>query len=432
MLKRLNFLFELGVGEHLNTYEILRLKIVNRLAVLCMALNLVLISLNLVISNPIGILIDLAVLFLVLVPVLYLTHNQTYYLAIFIFILGYHLAAVVGSVQTILEGRINEVELLFIPGAIGLTILLRGRWQALFYALNMMALAGAKYLRWESFGMPIDDYYKLLAIIVICYAGIYFFITQFKTQLLTTLDSMEFLNNALLANELKLKESNKAKDRLFSVIAHDLRSPLDLIQGLLDPAGLTSLEKEEFIKHQTTIRSRIAVLQETMNNLLNWAKSQLGHLEANFTDVRVLMETKNIFDLFTEMITSKGITVQYQADSEFTARVDKDHFNVIMRNIIHNAIKFSPRNGRITLEVMEQGSSVKISVSDPGTGIDQKTKYKILNSQLVASDVGTDGERGSGIGLSFCYELVKKNQGELIISNVESGGARLEVLLPKA
>lgn len=397
-----------------------------------MVLNFILIALNLVIGNHFGVLIDLCALFFVIIPVLYLNKIRKYEASIFLFVFGYHLAAIIGCVQTIIEGRINEIELLLIPGAIGIAILLRGNWQVVIYLLNMVAMSVVKYMRWQDLDMPSGDFYKMQAIIALTYVGIYFFITQFKSQLMLALKHMKFLNDALSSNEKQLKESNNAKDRLFSIIAHDLRSPLDLIQGLLDPVMLENLEKEELIKHQTTIRSRIGVLQETMNNLLIWAKTQLGKIEVHAKEVSVVPSSRVIIDLFDEMIVSKGITVSYLGAKKIKAYVDVDHFNVIMRNIIHNAIKYTPANGTIELETRETGEFVHIKITDSGAGFDHEIKEKIMNSQLVKSGAGTAGEQGSGIGLSFCHELLAKNGGKMNLFNVKDGGACTEVVIPKS
>lgn len=432
MLKKLKELYTLGVHNGLNTYDLLKLQIVNRLTVLCIIVDPILIVINTIIGNHLGVAIDIITLVFVLIPVLYLNHRRLYLESRYLFVIGYHIAVFSGCWNNVVVGRVNEVELLLLPGAIGLMILLQGKGQILFYLTNMAALAWIKYMRWESLQFDPNGYYKLLAMIVITYIGIYYFIIQFKTQLMLALENSEFLNKALKTNEKELKESNKAKDRLFSIVAHDLRSPLDLVKGLLDPAVLVNLDKEELINYQTTIRSRIGMLQETMNNLLNWAQTQLGKLEVSPVNVSVIQESKAVVDLFNEMIDSKEIRFQYAGNREGMALVDKDHFTVIMRNIIHNAIKFTPKKGHIILEATQSPEGVSIAVIDSGSGIDHPTMNKILNCQLMESEAGTDGERGSGVGLSFCHELIKKNNGALGISGNSSGGTRFEVKLPVA
>ena len=432
MLNRLQDLYALGNGDHLNIYEALRLKIVNRLAVLCIVLDLMLMVLNLAIANYIGLVIDVVALFTILIPVLYLNYIQRYQWALYLFIAGYHLAVFLGSIQTLYEGRINEIELLLIPGAIGLSIVLSGRKKIILFLINFVGLAILKYMRWDMMDLPMNDYYKMLAMIVIIFAAIYFFISEFKYQLISSLKSTEFLNQALISHEKELEESNNAKDRLFSIIAHDLRSPLDLIQGLLDPTVLNQLEKEELIKYQTGIRSRIGALQETMSNLLNWAQSQLGKIEVKPIQVFVVQESQFIFDFFEEMITSKNISIEIQNDSIASAWLDKDHFNVIMRNIIHNAIKFTPTNGKITFTTFLEKDKIVIIITDTGVGMSDEAKIKILKNELVTPNQGTSGEKGSGVGLSFSYELVKKNKGELIIDTPAEGGTSISISFPVA
>ena len=158
MLNRLQDLYALGNGDHLNIYEALRLKIVNRLAVLCIVLDLMLMVLNLAIANYIGLVIDVVALFTILIPVLYLNYIQRYQWALYLFIAGYHLAVFLGSIQTLYEGRINEIELLLIPGAIGLSIVLSGRKKIILFLINFVGLAILKYMRWDMMDLPMNDY----------------------------------------------------------------------------------------------------------------------------------------------------------------------------------------------------------------------------------------------------------------------------------
>lgn len=267
--------------------------------------------------------------------------------------------------------------------------------------------------------------------IIVTYIGVYYFIVFFKNQLIAALEKSERLNNQLINKEQALLDSNKSKDRLFSIVAHDLRSPLALVQGLLDPSILNSLEKEKYMEYLSTIRARIGILQETMTNLLSWAQSQLGSLKVNPGNVGLDAEIHSIIDLFADMTKSKGIEITRSGDINSNVYADKNHLNVIVRNIIHNAIKFTPSGGNIKVNVKANGDSVCIAVADSGSGIDDVTKRSILQSKLMESGTGTDGERGSGVGLSFCQDLLIKNHGILKIKDGEPKGAIFEIYLPQ-
>lgn len=420
------------MSESLTTYDTAKLQIINRLAILCAGLLITLSIINTVFGNYIGIAIDLVTLVLVPIPVLILNSKRRYDQAMYIFLLGYHVLVITGSYHAIWEGRANEVENFLFPGAIAIIILLNGIGRHLSFLLNFVALVGLNYLRFEFTGKSMaPEFYQLLAMIIVTYIGVYYFIVFFKNQLIDALEKTERLNDELVNKEQALLDSNKSKDRLFSIVAHDLRSPLALVQGLLDPSVLNSLAKEKYMEYLGTIRTRVSVLQETMTNLLSWAQSQLGSLKVNPEQVELDAEINSIVDLFADMTKSKGIEVVRSGESNSNVYADKNHLNVIVRNIIHNAIKFTPGGGIIKVNINANGETVCIAVADSGSGIDDSTRQSILQSKLMESGTGTNGERGSGVGLSFCQDLLIKNNGILKIKNGVSKGAVFEIYLPQ-
>ncbi|WP_162555701.1 sensor histidine kinase [Reichenbachiella versicolor] len=429
----INRLYSLGIKESLTTYELCKLQIVNRLVVLSVFLDVGLIVMNTIIGNYQGIIIDLGVLILILLPVLFLNHNERYDLAVYLFLFGYHLGVVIGAIHAISQGRANEIENFLIPGSVAIIILLNGIGLNISFVLNFFTLAFLNYLRINSgIEVELDDYYKLIAILVIMYFGIFYFIIHFKTQLMNALENSELLNKQLKEKEYALTESNKSKARMFSIVAHDLRSPITLVSSLLDPDIMKSFDKETYFEYIKTIRTRISVVQETMNNLLGWAQSQLGKTSINKEKVSVDREIDQIMILFQDLIHSKEVEVIHISEKELKAYVDKNHFIIIIRNVLHNAIKFTPKGGQIELNVASNSSSVKVSVKDTGSGIDEDKVVSILDRKLMESSAGTEGEKGSGVGLSFCQELIHKNIGTLNIRNSKEGGAVFEVIFPKA
>ncbi|MGL1888939.1 MAG: HAMP domain-containing histidine kinase [Reichenbachiella sp.] len=431
LFRKIAGFYTVGIENSLNTYEVCKLQIINRITVVSIGLVFGLIGLNIFIGNYIGVGIDLAVLIVVLIPVLLLNYNRHYSLARYWLLFGFHFAVCVGATQAIMEGRDNEVENLLIPTAIAVLILLEGLGKRISFLVNFLAFCGLNYQRYFSNEELVTaEFYKLLAIIVVVYLGIYYFIMHFKTQLITALKSSEKLNAALATKEQNLGESNKSKDRLFSIVAHDLRSPLGLIQGLLEPSIWKSMEKEQHATYLMGVRKRIGVLQETMDNLLSWAQSQLGSFEIKRTMVDVEKEIRSVITFFEEMSHAKQITVSLEVKDAEKAYFDIDHLNIIMRNVLHNAIKFSPIEGTVAVTQYREGEWLCVAIADTGVGIDNLTRDKILKSHLLESHVGTSGEKGSGIGMSFCLELIHKNKGDLKIIEGKKSGTVFEVWMP--
>ncbi|NQZ78294.1 MAG: HAMP domain-containing histidine kinase [Ekhidna sp.] len=404
----------------------------NQLAVLCIGIAGILVFINLIFQNYIGIIIDLSAILLIGLPVLLLNRSGRYSLAVYLFLLGFHITLFMGTYHTILEGRQNGVEYLFIPGAISTIILLRGLPQYLGVLINFVVLLSLIFIRFEFYGGGNSSTYsRSMMILFAAYLMVYFFVANFKNKLFKTVENAEQLNAELSKKEEALVDSNKSKDQLFSIIAHDLRAPLASVQGLLEPSIIRSMNKEDYLLYAEKVKDRVDVITSTMNGLLDWAKSQLGNLTVNPEVVDVPKEIRFLVDLFADSLQSKNIELGIDMSS-VKAFMDINHFIVIIRNIFHNAIKFSPIESRIEISVKKAGSEVCISIMDHGKGIDLETRNRILDGKLVTSSFGTAGESGSGIGLSFCYELIKKNRGRLSILDGEPNGTTFQVWLPAA
>lgn len=431
-MKKLSAIYKLGHSDQLSTYDAFKLQIVNRLAVLCMGVALILILTNLIFHNPVGIAIDIVATVFFAFPVLLLNRFKKYQFAIYLFLSGFHIALSVGTLHSIIEGRESGIEYLFIPGAIAIILLVRGAWQYIFVVLNFIVLTSLNYIRFEYYdGGGFSTYFRLSLILVAAYVMVYFFVASFKNQLFKTLAKTERLNSDLMDKEEALLDSNKSKDRLFSIISHDLKSPLATIQGLMEPKIIQSMSQEDYLKYADKVREKVDTLQDTMTGLLGWAKSQLNSLTASPEAVGAGEEVRKIKELFASALAAKNISWEDGLD-ESKVFVDKNQFIIIIRNILHNAIKFSSKDGQIKVSSELNGKEVCISIEDAGIGMDEETRDRILKGQLNESTFGTAGESGSGIGLSFCYELLKKNNGRLAIESAVPKGTVFKVWLAVA
>jgi len=431
MIEKLNRIYTLGLSETLGIYDAFKLQIVNRLAVLCIGVAAILISINVAFLNYVGIVIDIGAVVFVGMPVLILNKYKRYAAAVFLFLFGYHLALVAGTYHSIIEGRQSGLEYLFIPGVISIIILVSGFRQYISVCINFALFMILNYIRFEyNHEGELATYFRLSLILFTAYLMVYYFVVSFKTQLFQALKSAEKLNAELVGKEEALLDSNKSKDRLFSIIAHDLRSPLALIQGLLQPTILQSMSKEEYLRHAQNMSKKVGIMQNTMNGLLDWAKSQLGNLIVNPELVSVQEEIDGIIELLSDSIKAKSINLVFDIH-EVYFYADKNQFIIIARNIIHNAIKFTPVGGTVKIKCDTSENKVCISVEDSGTGMSEEIKERIIGGQLIESTFGTAGESGSGIGLSFCQELLRKNQGRLSIKNANPTGIIFQIWLPK-
>jgi PAS domain S-box-containing protein len=239
-------------------------------------------------------------------------------------------------------------------------------------------------------------------------------------------DIISLLNN--------LNDLNSTKDKLFSIIAHDLRGPLSsftaLIELILENKSMTRSEINELLKEAHINSKNIYSLLE---NLLLWAQSQMNNLPVNLSRINLCpIITENI-QLFSGMAKDKGITIVSGLAEDIYVMADSDILRFILRNLISNAIKFSYRNGIVEIITYRNGENkVIISITDHGKGIEGDRIDLLLSSSQINSTRGTENEKGSGLGLILCKDFIKKINGEITIESDRCRGTKISVILEKA
>jgi tetratricopeptide (TPR) repeat protein len=203
----------------------------------------------------------------------------------------------------------------------------------------------------------------------------------------------------------KLEQSNKTKDRLLSIISHDLRGVIVSIIMLVQERKEGNLEKIE--------KGTKNLLLE-FDNLLHWSAENLGRIELHLKTLDLNEIIEGVFDLLETQILHKKITVNKEYAENCIAFADENTSRIVIRNIIHNSIKYSPENSEIKISIVETELQTKISIADMGCGFDFNHESK-----------------GLGLGLDLCRELLKRNEGELLISSSEKGSV-VSLVLPNS
>lgn len=231
----------------------------------------------------------------------------------------------------------------------------------------------------------------------------------------------------------KLEASNRIKDKLFSIIGHDLRNPIGGITQLLAIMDEEQLEPKEYHAMVSEMRKQGDVSLEILNALLNWGEAQLKgvHVKPSSFNAENIV-SKNIAVLNSQA-SAKSILVTNQVAPNITVYGDVNHFDFVVRNLLSNAIKFSHPSGKIEImaEVKAKNDLVVFSVRDHGKGISKAQQELFLKSNLDIS-FGTGGEKGTGIGLMLSKEFVKANQGKIWIESEEGKGTTFYVQMPKS
>ncbi len=218
----------------------------------------------------------------------------------------------------------------------------------------------------------------------------------------------------------KLQESNRIKDKLFSIIGHDLRAPIGSLSQMLEILETDDLSPEEQKQIVSDLKKQSEASFEVLSSLLKWGKIQLQGLKVDFTNFQPKnIIDKNILILFNQA-KSKSITISNDITNELYVYADSDHFDFIIRNLISNAIKFSYLNGTIEIrsQISSRGDFVIFSVKDYGTGISEIQQQQFLRSNINVS-FGTNGETGTGLGLLLSKEFVQSNGGRIWLESEE-------------
>ncbi|NBV14221.1 MAG: sensor histidine kinase [Sphingobacteriia bacterium] len=235
-------------------------------------------------------------------------------------------------------------------------------------------------------------------------------------------------------SEQRLKELNATKDRLFSIIGHDLRGPIggfkSLIQLLISGNDLSN--SKQLLEILTVIHKTANSTYDLLENLLEWAKSQQNEIVFNPKKINLKELVFNILNLFSEVILNKEINIVNEISEDQFLVADNNMLSTILRNLISNAIKFTPNGKTIIVSVANMDGNIKISVQDEGTGIQEEDLPKLFNSLSPLSTYGTQGEKGSGLGLLLCKDFIERHNGIIEVNSIWGGGSTFSFTLPQA
>ncbi|WP_169630312.1 tetratricopeptide repeat-containing sensor histidine kinase [Flavobacterium sp. ASW18X] len=240
------------------------------------------------------------------------------------------------------------------------------------------------------------------------------------------------INTAYLEQrEQELEKSNTTKDKLFSIIGHDLRSPIGALQGLLEMLVNGDIALEDSKKFIARAKTDVDHMLFTLNNILSWGQTQLNGTVTRPSPTNIYKLVNGNVQFLQELADTKNIKIINEVAKESTAFIDENQIDVVIRNLISNAIKFTPENGLISLESEENLNYWTIKVRDTGIGMNNETKEKIFSPNLNYTTYGTNNEKGTGLGLSLCKEMIEKNNGKIWVESTLEKGSTFFFTVPK-
>jgi two-component system sensor histidine kinase/response regulator len=240
---------------------------------------------------------------------------------------------------------------------------------------------------------------------------------------------LEFQNKEIFRQAQQLSNLNTTKDKLFSIISHDLRSPVASLKGMMEILDDDGLSQQEFIKLTSQVRQNLDFLYDDLDNLLQWAQSQLKGLQSTPEEVDLWRAVDEKFDLFKSSAGKKRITLINEVEEGIIVFADRNHIGLILRNLIANAVKFNPTDGVVRVESKITNDLVELSVSDSGIGISMDDLNKLFNAETHFTKPGTNKEKGVGIGLLITKEFVEINGGSIWVTSELGRGSKFTFTL---
>lgn len=238
----------------------------------------------------------------------------------------------------------------------------------------------------------------------------------------------------IVAQTEELRKTIMGRDKLYSVIAHDLRSPMGSIKMVLNmlilnlPSNVIGEEMYELLTMANQTTEDVFAL---LDNLLKWTKSQIGKLKVVYQDFNMVEVVEGVCEIFAMVASLKNIKIVQEIPAENVyVHADIDMVKTVIRNLISNAIKFSNEGTEVVVSLTEEDGMAIVKVKDHGCGIDEENQKKLLHTDTHFSTFGTNNEEGSGLGLLLCQDFAVKNGGKLWFTSKEGEGSTFSFSIP--
>jgi signal transduction histidine kinase len=260
-------------------------------------------------------------------------------------------------------------------------------------------------------------------------SGVLLGITQKTTRAYQ--NSIEGKNRDLVLRKAQLLEANAAREKLFSIIGHDLRGPVGNLKVTLDLLRSGVIPPETFIDWSEGLRTQVDQVLLTLNNLMQWGSLQTSSLKPRRERVDLRAAALEGIELLGMIAKEKGIQVANEIPENARAWADGYQIQSVLRNLLSNAIKFTPKGRSVKFTAIETPRGWKVCVEDTGIGMEAERIERLLGkNDGIQSTLGTDNERGLGLGLQLCMDFIEANGGTLAIESFLGRGTTFSFVLP--
>lgn len=271
----------------------------------------------------------------------------------------------------------------------------------------------------------VNNFKKILALVI----GILLFAIGFLYLLNKWYREKKKSNELISQQKSELEKLNSFNNRLLYILGHDLRSPIGNIDTLFNEVLNKNISLDDFANILPFLKRSISGTNLTLNNILYWGLIQNGELKNNLDEISITDEIEHVQAFLSGLLRIKEIEFKKELDGDLVATTDKNKINLVIRNLISNSIKYTSKNGEIIVKGVQSDKGLTISIIDNGTGMSKENLAKLFKEQFSMD--GTKNEKGTGIGLNLCKELVEELGGDITVESELGKGTSFHVFLPK-
>ena len=297
-----------------------------------------------------------------------------------------------------------------------------------FFAIfcNVALLVAIKFVRLEMYDVKPDELILDLTMSSIIYTVLIIFTYLYKNDFLL----LKRNNEIIESQAVELRQLNATKLRLFSIISHDLRSPLATIKNIMQLIDSEVINPDEFKEMSKRLQKNVDAVFNMLENLLTWSLSQMEGIKPILKPFDPDAAINENLLIFQEILALKQIGLVFETNTKTLALGDEHQMNTVLRNLLSNAIKFTPVGGQIVVTKTIQNGTMGIQIRDTGVGIEAKYMGQVFSNPKL--NTGTSGESGTGFGLFLCKELIEKNGGQITLKSEHGKGTTIDIYLPVA
>lgn len=276
---------------------------------------------------------------------------------------------------------------------------------------------------------------KTLGFVTICLLLIFvlYVLTKYYDKIKVN-HLLETKNKTIEQSENELRRLNAAKNKFFSIIAHDLKNPFHTVMGYsyLLSQEYNNFTEEERRKFADDIHHSTNNIFRLLQNLLEWSRSQTGRLIFTPREIELKLVVDNSVNVLRSLANQKNIRIEINLDQNLKLFADPQMIETVLRNLVNNAIKFTPENGQIKIEACQTDGQITVSVKDSGIGISAEDAQNLFKIDSTVKRKGTNNEDGSGLGLILCREFVAKNNGNIWVCSTAGEGSSFFFTVPSS